>query len=199
MEPLLGLSRAIDRVSGQIGRSVSWLIVAAALVAAGNALMRKIFSISSNAWLESQWWLFALVFLLASPWTLAQNEHVRIDVVNALFPRWAKNAVELIGHVFFLLPACAMLAYTSWHYFLTSYHQNEQAMNAGGLPQWPIKALIPLAFALLFVQGISELIKRLAIINGDLEETERGGGHGRAAVAAAEVDAKLADLPQNKT
>lgn len=177
MEGLLRLSRAIDDVSTLIGRYVSWLVVAAAVVSAGNAVIRKVFDISSNGWLELQWWLFAIVFLLASPWTLALNEHIRIDVVNQHFPRWMKNAVEIVGHVFFLIPSAAMLIWTSWHFFMTSYAQNEQSSNAGGLPQWPIKALIPLAFALLLAQGISELIKRIAIIRGEMEEGERLSHH----------------------
>ena len=184
MEALLRLSRGIDQVSTWIGRHVSWLIVAAAVVSAGNAVIRKAFDISSNGWLELQWWLFAIVFLLASPWTLAINEHIRIDVVNSHFPRWLKNTVEIVGHVFFLIPSAAMICYTSWHFFLTSYAQNEQSSNAGGLPQWPIKALIPLAFAFLLAQGLSELIKRIAIIRGDLEEGERTSYHHHAVTSA---------------
>ena len=117
-----------------------------------------------------QWWLFAAVFLLAAPWTLALNEHIRIDIVNERFPRWLRKLIEVIGHVFFLLPMAAIVAYTSWDFFVTSYLQNEQSSNFGGLPQWPVKFLIPLAFALLFVQGVSELIKRIAIISGDLPD-----------------------------
>ncbi len=170
MKRLLYLSGLIDEDSARIGRWVSWLIVAAAVISAGNAVIRKVFDVSSNAWLELQWWLFAIVFLLAAPWTLAVNEHIRIDIVNSRFSQRWRNAVEVIGHVFFLLPTAAVILFTSWAFFLTSYAQNEQSPNAGGLPQWPIKALIPIAFALLFVQGLSELIKRIAIIRGDKEE-----------------------------
>ena len=147
------------------------------LISAGNALVRKLFDISSNAWLELQWWLFAAVFLLAAPWTLALNEHIRIDIVNERFPRWLRQLIEVIGHVFFLLPVAAIVAYTSWDFFLTSFDQNEGSSNYGGLPQWPVKFLIPLAFALLFLQGVSELIKRCAIINGDLPDDKLDGGH----------------------
>ena len=166
MQTLLGWSGRIDRVSGWIGRHVSWLIVAAILVSAVNAIIRKVFNDSSNMWLELQWWLFAFVFLLASPWTLRDNEHIRIDAVSSHLSRATRDRIEILGHVFFLLPMAALLTYTSWKYFSISYLQNEQARDAGGLPQWPIKGLIPVAFALLFVQGLSELIKRVAIMNG---------------------------------
>src|SRR6185436_13101142 len=104
VKQLLGLSQAIDRMSGHIGRWVAWLIVLAAVISAGNAVVRKILHTSSNSWLEVQWWLFAAVFLLAAPWTLALNEHIRIDIVNERLPRWARNTIEIVGHVFFLLP-----------------------------------------------------------------------------------------------
>lgn len=184
MHALLSFSRAVDRMSATIGRSVSWLIVVAAVISAGNALVRKTLGVSSNAWLEMQWWLFALVFLLAAPWTLAQNEHIRIDVVNNYFSKQLKNIVEIVGHVFFLIPSAAMLLYTSWYFFLTSYGQNEQSTNAGGLPQWPIKALIPVAFALLCLQGLSELIKRVAIMQGRLEEQAGHNGYQDLATGA---------------
>jgi TRAP-type mannitol/chloroaromatic compound transport system permease small subunit len=184
MELLLSASRTIDRASTVIGRAAAWLIVAAAIICAGNAVVRKIFDWSSNALLDSQWWLFALAFLLASPWTLAVNEHIRIDVVNSRFSTRTRNIIELIGHIFFLLPTAAMVVYTSWIYFSTSYAQNEQAFNAGGLPQWPIKALIPIAFALLFLQGVSELIKRIAIMRGELAERVTISGYHDIAVAA---------------
>ena len=166
MPILLRLSRAIDKLSGSIGHAVSWLIVVAVFVSAGNASVRKVFDISSNAWLVAQWWLFSMVFLLASAWTLRDNEHIRIDVVNShLRPQW-RNVIEVIGHVFFLLPTAALLVLTSWKYAASSWAQGEGSLNAGGLPQWPIKMLIPAAFALLFAQGLSELIKRIAIMRG---------------------------------
>lgn len=177
MQALIALSRAIDALNGGIGRWVAWLVVAAAVISAGNAVIRKLFDLSSNAWLEAQWLLFGMVFLLAAPWTLASNEHIRIDVVSARLPVRIRNAIEIIGHVFFLLPIAVVMVYTSWPFFTTSWAQNEQSLNAGGLPQWPAKFLIPLGFALLFVQGISELIKRIAIINGfDIEGDDRKDG-----------------------
>ena len=185
MQPLLKLSRLIDALTGRIGRAVSWLIVAAALVSAGNAVVRKLFDISSNAWLEAQWWLFALVFLLAAPWTLRENEHIRIDVVLSRLSKPARDWIDVVGHVLFLLPMAALILYTSWHYFGISFAQNEQSKDAGGLPQWPIKALIPIAFALLFAQGLSELIKRIAILRGDLTEpSPHPHGYHEAAVVA---------------
>jgi TRAP-type mannitol/chloroaromatic compound transport system permease small subunit len=191
MEPLLALSRLIDRATATIGRSVAWLIVAAALVGALNAIVRKAFDWSSNSLLEVQWWLFALVFLLAAPWTLAVGEHIRIDVVSSRLSKRTRNIIELVGHSLFLLPMAAMIVYTSSIFFATSLAQNEQSPNAGGLPQWPIKALIPIAFALLLAQGLSELIKRVAIMRGDLEETVPHPSYHEAALAAGtEHDAR---------
>ena len=194
MHGLLAVSRWIDATTRVIGQTVAWLIVVAALISAGNAVSRKLFDLSSNAWLEMQWWLFAAVFLLAAPWTLALNEHIRIDIVNERMPRWMRNAIEVIGHVFFLLPMAGLVAYTSWDFFVSSWQQNEQSSNFGGLPQWPVKFLIPLAFALLFVQGVSELIKRIAIINGDLPDDRLDGGHHAARSAGhLEVPSVLGD------
>lgn len=189
MQALLSLSRAIDAANTWIGRTVAWLIVVAAVISAGNAIIRKLFDTSSNAWLEMQWWLFALAFLLASPWTLKDNEHIRIDVLSARLTQRTRNIIELIGHAFFLLPMAALVAYTSWHFAAISWLQNEQSKDAGGLPQWPIKALIPIAFALLFAQGISELIKRIAIMRGDLAEPKPRGGYHEAVTSAANPNA----------
>ncbi len=184
MKELLAMSRLIDRASGALGRSVAWLIVVAAVISATNAVVRKAFDWSANSLLEVQWWLFAAVFLLAAPWTLAVNEHIRIDVVNSRLSPRTRNIIELIGHTVFLLPTAAMIVYTSSIFFATSYAQNEQSPNAGGLPLWPVKILIPVAFAWLFAQGISELIKRIAIMRGDLAETVIHGTYHEAAVEA---------------
>lgn len=186
MQAMLALSRLMDGFTERLGRWVAWLVVVAALVSAGNAIIRKLFDTSSNSWLELQWWLFGLVFLLCAPWTLSSNEHIRIDIVNSLFPRWLKHTVEVVGHVFFLIPICLVLIYTSTPFFLSSYFQNEQSTNAGGLPVYPPKFFILLGFSLLLVQAISELIKRIAIINGSMADTISGGGHH----AAAEAEAK---------
>lgn len=166
MQALLKISCAIDAVSTWVGRSVAWLIVIAAFISAGNAVIRKLLDTSSNAWLESQWWLFSIAFLLAAPWTLAQNEHIRIDILNHRMKSRTRDVIDLVGHALFLIPMTLLLVWTSWDFFWTSYAQNEQSWNAGGLPQWPIKAVIPIAFSLLFLQAVSELIKRIGVMRG---------------------------------
>jgi TRAP-type mannitol/chloroaromatic compound transport system permease small subunit len=191
MQALLALSRLIDAATRTLGRSVAWLIVAAAIISAGNAIIRKTFDLSSNSWLELQWWLFSAVFLLAAPWTLALNEHIRIDILNQRFPKWVRNAIEIIGHLFFLLPMAGVVVWTSWPFFLRSYEQNEQSSNYGGLPQWPAKFLIPLAFSILFIQGVSELIKRIAIMRGDLAETDVTGHPAAAPSRSGHLDHPL--------
>ena len=166
MHTLLKASGIIDAINRRIGRWCAWLILAAVAVSAANATVRKIFDVSSNAWLELQWVLFSAVFLLCAPWTLQDNEHIRIDIVNNLMPRRLRNAIELIGHAFFLLPLTIIMVITGIAFFLNSFVLNEQSGNAGGLPQWPAKSLIMIGFALLLAQAISELIKRVAVIRG---------------------------------
>jgi TRAP-type mannitol/chloroaromatic compound transport system permease small subunit len=164
LRTLLPVTRVIDKVNTWIGKRLSWLIVAAVLVSAINATVRKVFDTSSNSWLELQWVLFSIVFLLCSPWTLLCNEHIRIDIVNNLLPKRVRDSIDVIGHTFFLLPLTIIMVVTGVPFFLRSYAINEQSGNAGGLPQWPSKSLIMIGFALLFVQGVSELIKRLAVM-----------------------------------
>lgn len=176
MKALLATSRLIDRTSTSIGRAAAWLVVVAAVISAGNAVVRKTFDWSSNALLEIQWWLFAAVFLLAAPWALVSNEHIRVDIVNNRLSKRTRDLIELAGHALFLLPVAALIAWTSWSFFTASYVHSEQSPNAGGLPLWPIKALIPVAFVLLFAQGVSEIIKRIAIMRGELAEGERHDG-----------------------
>ena len=185
MDKLLKASRVIDAVNHRIGRSVSWLIVVVVLVSATNATVRKLFDTSSNSWLELQWVLFGVVFLLCSPWTLLSNEHVRIDIVNNVLPKKLRNIIELIGHIFFLLPLAIVMVVTSIPFFVRSVRINEQSMNAGGLPQWPAKSLIMIGFALLFAQGVSELIKRIAVMAGRIPDPHEGGGHLSSAEAEA--------------
>jgi len=136
------------------------------VVSALNASVRKIFDTSSNSWLELQWVLFSVVFLLCSPWTLLSNEHIRIDIVNNLLPNRVRDLIDIIGHAFFLLPLTVVMVLTGVPFFVRSYEINEQSGNAGGLPQWPTKALLMIGFGLLLIQGISELIKRIAIMRG---------------------------------
>jgi TRAP-type mannitol/chloroaromatic compound transport system permease small subunit len=167
---LLPLTRAIDTFNRWLGKYVAWLILLAVVVSALNATVRKIFDTSSNSWLELQWVLFSMVFLLCSPWTLLSNEHIRIDIVNNQLPRWLRSTIDVIGHAFFLLPLTIVMMIVSIPFFTKSWYVNEQSMNAGGLPQWPSKALVMIGFALLFVQGISELIKRIAIMRGLMDD-----------------------------
>ena len=168
MQPLLTLSRAIDALTVFIGRSVSWLVLAVCVVAAGHAIAGKLFGAGSrsNAWTEIQWLMFAAVFLLAAPWTLAVNQHIRIDILNHRLKKRTRDLIDIAGHVLFLLPMAFIVLWTSLPFAMTSLSQREGSSNFGGLPQWPLKFLIPIAFALLFLQGVSELIKRVAILRG---------------------------------
>jgi TRAP-type mannitol/chloroaromatic compound transport system permease small subunit len=164
LKALLPATRVIDSTNTWIGKRLAWCIIGAVLVSAINATVRKVFDTSSNSWLELQWVLFSIVFLLCSPWTLLSNEHIRIDILNNLLPQRVRNIIDVIGHAFFLLPLCIIMVITGVPFFLSSYAVNEQSLNAGGLPQWPAKALIMIAFATLLIQGLSELIKRIAVM-----------------------------------
>jgi TRAP-type mannitol/chloroaromatic compound transport system permease small subunit len=177
LKSLLPLSRAIDTINTWIGKYVAWLILAAVVVSATNATVRKIFDTSSNSWLELQWVLFSIVFLLCSPWTLLCNEHIRIDIVNNLLPKRARNIIDLVGHAFFLLPLTIIMVVTGIPFFLRSFRIDEQSGNAGGLPQWPAKSLIMIGFGLLLIQGVSELIKRLAITRGLIDDPHENQVH----------------------
>ena len=193
---LLKLSRIIDAVNSRIGKVLSWLVIAAVLVSATNATVRKLFDLSSNAWLELQWVLFSIVFLLCAPWTLLSNEHIRIDIVNNLFPQWLRNVIDVIGHVFFLLPLTIVMLITSLPFFLRSFAVQEQSMNAGGLPQWPTKSLIFICFALLLLQCLSELIKRIAVMRGDIADPYASGPHSAAEAEAERVIAVATSEPK---
>lgn len=185
MAALLRLSRTIDWLNEKIGKNMAWLLLVAVLVSTANAIIRKIFNSSSNAWLEAQWLLFGAVFLLCAPWTLLHNEHIRIDIVNSKLPQWAKRLIEFVGHGLFLIPMALVMIVTSYPFFKTSFLMNEQSSNAGGLPQWPAKFLILLGFILLLVQGISEFIKRIAVSKGMIPDSLTAGGHHAAAEAEA--------------
>lgn len=171
---LLPLTRAIDAATTWIGKRIAWLILAAVLVSAANASIRKIFDTSSNSWLELQWVLFSMVFLLCSPWTLLANEHIRIDIVNNLLPKRLRDFIDVIGHAFFLMPLTIIMIITGIPFFLRSVEINEQSGNAGGLPQWPSKALVMIGFAMLFVQAVSELIKRIAVMRDLIPDPHAG-------------------------
>jgi len=164
LKALLPVTRGIDAVTTWIGKRVAWLILAAVMVSALNATVRKVFDTSSNSWLELQWVLFSMVFLLCSPWTLLANEHIRIDIVNNQLPKRLRDTIEAVGHAVFLMPLAVIMIVTGIPFFLRSVEINEQSGNAGGLPQWPAKSLVMIGFAMLLVQGVSELIKRIAVM-----------------------------------
>ena len=164
MQSLLKLSNGIDAFTRWVGKRLAWLILLAVVVSALNAIVRKIFDTSSNSWLELQWVLFSVVFLLCSSWTLLDNEHIRIDIVNNMLPKRVRDSIDVIGHAFFLIPLTFVMIITGGPFFMRSVEINEQSGNAGGLPQWPAKSLIIIGFTMLLVQGISELIKRIAVM-----------------------------------
>lgn len=166
MNFLLRLSRGIDAVNVRVGHAVYWLILVAVLVSAGNAVVRYALNTSSNAWLEVQWYLFSAVFLLCSGYTLLHNEHVRIDIVAGRLSRRTQVWIDVVGFIFFLLPMATIIMWLSWPMVADAYARQEMSSDAGGLLRWPVKALIPVGFLLLSLQGISELIKRVAYLMG---------------------------------
>lgn len=166
MLPLLNLARLIDRMNTAIGRSAIWLVLAAVLISSVNAVIRKAFNYSSNAFLEMQWYLFAAVFLLCAPYALLKNEHVRIDVVSGRFSARGRIRMELFGTLLFLLPISVIVLYFSWGVFLESYVSGEMSPNAGGLPLWPARLLVPVGFVLMILQGVSQAIKCIAFLRG---------------------------------
>lgn len=170
MKAFLALSRAIDLLNELVGKSVAWLILASILISATNAVTRKAFNLSSNAWLEAQWYLFSAAFLLGSAWTLMSNEHVRVDLIYSRLGRRAQIVVDIIGTVLFLLPFCVVVVWMSWPVFLAKLASGETSNNTGGLILWPAWMLIPVGYTLLGLQGISELIKRIAWLRGDLPD-----------------------------
>jgi TRAP-type mannitol/chloroaromatic compound transport system permease small subunit len=184
---LLGLSRAIDAFNTVVGRWLSWLIIAAVVISSVNAVVRKLLDMSSNSFLELQWVLFSVVFMLCSPWTLLSNEHIRIDIINHSLPLKLRGWIDMIGHVFFLMPFAIVLLWWSIPFFLVSYHQNEQSFSAGGLPQWPAKALIMIMCVLLIVQGVSEIIKRFAMMVGAIPDSNASA---QSSHSAAELEAE---------
>ena len=166
MEYLLKFSKGVDWVNAKLGILANASVLLACVISAANAMIRYAFDISSNAWLEAQWYLFAVVVMLGASYTLQKNEHVRVDVFFMQLSPKAQAWVDIIGGVLFLLPACAVIGYYSWPFFLESWVRNEISSNAGGLLRWPVKFIIPLGFFLLFMQGLSEIIKRIAVLEG---------------------------------
>ena len=180
MEFLLRVSRGIDRVSVAVGRAAAWLILASVAISAANATSRKLFDAASNAWLELQWYLFGAAFLLAAAYTLQRGEHIRIDIVSAALPERMRNWIDLAGHVLMLLPFTLLMIVETTPFVLESFRLQETSSSYGGLILWPAKALILLGFLMLFVQGLSEIIKRVAIMRGIMEEPRPPGGGGHA-------------------
>ena len=166
MNALLSLSRAIDRLNERIGLTVSWLVLAAVLISAANAVVRKGFNVSSNSFLEIQWYLFSVVFLFCAGYTLLRNQHVRIDVIAGRLSPHAQAWIDILGTIFFLLPMSLTIMWLSWPVFIEAYQRQEVSTNAGGLIIWPARLLVPIGFFLLVIQGISELIKRIAFLKG---------------------------------
>jgi TRAP-type mannitol/chloroaromatic compound transport system permease small subunit len=176
---LLRFSSTIDALNNHIGRLVYWLILAAVLVSSVNATIRYSFNMSSNAWLELQWYLFSAVFLLCAGYTLLRNEHIRIDIVSGRFSKRTQTWIEIFGSVVFLLPMAIIIMWLSLPVFMDSWNRQEVSTNAGGLIVWPAKLLIPVGFALLTLQGLSELIKRIAFLQGLIPDpAERQPSHG---------------------
>ena len=170
MAGLLALSRLIDALNEFIGKWVGWLILAAILVSAVNAIIRKTFNMSSNAWLELQWYLFGAAFLLAAAYTLKQNEHIRIDIVYGAFSRRVQHWIDLLGHLFFLMPFVLLMVYYFVPYVSLSFRTGEMSTNAGGLILWPAKLMLLVGFSLLAIQGVSEIIKKIAVMRGDMPD-----------------------------
>ena len=167
MQVLISLSRAIDRLNGWVGKYSIWLIFAATLISAGNAVVRKVFNYSSNSFLEVQWYLFAWAFLIAAGFTMLHREHVRIDVLNSRLSKRTQVWIDIFGFAFFLTPMCLTVLYLSWPVVVQMYQSGEMSGNSGGLIRWPVWVALPVGFTLLLLQGWSELIKRVAFLTGN--------------------------------
>ena len=170
MKALLALSRFLDAINERIGRSLYWLVLVMTLISAGNAVARYGFNLSSNAFLDIQWFLFSIVFLGAAGYTLKHNQHVRIDLITAKLSKRTQAWIDVFGGLFMLLPVCAIIFWYGWTAFLEAWRIQEGSLDAGGLPRWPIKFMVPLAFLLLMLQGVSETIKRVAFLKALVAE-----------------------------
>lgn len=166
MNRLLGFAALIDTLNRRLGRAAIWMILVAVLLSALTATLRYLLDWGSNAMIEAQWFLFGLVFLLCAPWTLQEQGHVRVDLIYGRLPPRGRVVIDILGGLLFLLPVCLLMVVDSWSYFLLSWQQNESSMNPGGLLWWPMKFAIPVGFALLAAQGLSEVIKGLAALTG---------------------------------
>lgn len=194
MGALLALSGGVDRINSFIGRYVAWLILLAIFVSAGNAIIRKIFSISSNAWLELQWYLFGAAFMLAAAYTLLENEHVRVDILYGNRSRRVQHWIDLLGTLFFLLPFTGLMISLVWPSLRSSWRTGEMSSNAGGLIVWPAKAVLLTGFILLFVQGLSEVIKKIAVMRGLIPDEQTHLSVEEQAMREAELMAAQLDV-----
>jgi TRAP-type mannitol/chloroaromatic compound transport system permease small subunit len=168
MRPLLAVSTLIDQLNEKIGYVCNFLVLAACVVSAGNAMIRYAFGYSSNGWLELQWYMFAILVMFGAAYTFKRNEHVRVEIFYLFLTERGQLWLDLIGTLFFLIPSCLLLAYLSWPFFMQAYVVNEYSGNAGGLLRWPIKFVIPAGFVMLALQGVSEVIKRIAALQGQV-------------------------------
>ncbi len=166
MRSLLAFSALIDALNEKIGAVCNWLVLLACIVSAGNAMVRYAYDTSSNAWLEIQWYMFAVIVMLGASYTMKRNEHVRVDILYMNLSRRGQLWIDILGTLVFLLPTCTILAWLAWPFFMQSFNVYEHSSNAGGLVRWPIKLVLPVGFALVALQGLSELIKRVAFLNG---------------------------------
>jgi TRAP-type mannitol/chloroaromatic compound transport system permease small subunit len=194
MTGLLSLSGLIDRLTTLIGKASMWLVLATTLISAGNAIVRKAFDISSNGLLEIQWYLFAAVFMLGAGYGFLKNSHVRIDFISSRLSSRTRNWVDVAGILLVLMPLCVLLINLSWPFFINAYNNGEMSQNAGGLIRWPVYLLVPLGFALLMLQGVSELIKRIAYLRGVIADPI-GGDAAKSddQIAAERLEAELAE------
>lgn len=195
MQPLLALARAVDRASAAVGKGVAWLILLAILVSAGNAIVRKAFNMSSNTWLELQWYLFGAAFMGAAAYTLQQNEHIRIDIVYGAFSRRVQNWIDLLGHVFFLLPFVVLMAWMLVPYAYAAFLSGQISTNAGGLIIWPARAILAAGFVLLVAQALAEIVKKIAVMRGLIDDPhEFVSAHKAAELEGAALAAEVARL-----
>ena len=196
MKILLRLSGLIDALNERVGRLSYWLILAAVLISAYNATMRYAFNISSNAWLEIQWYLFSAVFLFCAGYALLHNQHVRIDVISGYLSRRGRAWIDVLGTLFFLLPMAIAIMWMSWPVFVDAYVRDEVSTNAGGLTVWPARLMLPVGFLLLILQGISELVKRVAFLRGLIPDpTEKDEGPSLEEQLAEVLRKERGDIP----
>ena len=195
MNALLALSRAIDAISERIGRVIYWLVLVVVLISAANATVRKLFNTSSNAYLEIQWYLFSVIFLFGAGYVLLHNAHVRIDIISGRLSARTQNWIDVFGIFFFLFPMAFAIMWLSWPLFMESYVRHEVSTNAGGLLIWPARIMVPIGFFLLIIQGISELIKRIAFLAGRIPNPLERHGKSAEEELAEEMAREHGDVP----